>query len=197
MITKDKVVRINYTLKDNDGTVLDTSVGTEPLEYIHGNGYLIAGLEKELEGKDTGAKFSCTIQPADAYGERDERLMADVPMEQFESPDGVQVGMQFQVQTPVGPSIVTVVKVENGMVTIDANHQMAGKVLNFDIEVVEVRDPTEDELAMLSMQGCGGGCGGCGGGCGNCGEDGGCGCGDGSGEGCCGGNGDGGCGCGN
>lgn len=181
MITKDKFVSIHYTLKDVDGNVMDSSIGQEPLGYFHGNGYLIPGLERELEGKSAGDKISCTIQPADAYGERDERLVATVPLDRFESSVGVEVGMQFQVQTPAGPSIVTVKKIDGNNVTIDGNHEMAGKVLCFEVEILEERDPTEEELTMLSMQGCGGGCGGCGGGCGGscgeggCGSDGGCG----------------------
>lgn len=167
-ITKDKFVAFNYTLKDENGTQLDTSIGLEPLAYVHGRGYLIPGLEAQLEGKTAGDKFSCTIQPKDAYGERDERLVTEVPLDKFESDVGVKVGMQFQVVTPAGPTIVTVIEVNGDKVKIDGNHEMAGKVLNFDIEVVEVRDVTEEELAQLEMaaSGCGG-CGGCGGGCDN------------------------------
>jgi len=175
-ITKDKFVAIHYTLKDESGELMDSSVGGEPLAFVYGRGYLISGLESQLEGKVAGEKFSCTIQPEDAYGQRDERLVATVPLSDFDSSVQVEVGMQFQVTTPEGPAIVTVVKVDGDKVTIDGNHEMAGKVLNFDIEVVEVRDMTEEEEARLLMsQGCGG-CGGCGGGsCGEGGDCGGCG----------------------
>lgn len=170
-ITKDKFAAFNYVLKDADGVELDSSYGTEPLGYVHGRGYLIPGLEAQLEGKAAGDKFSCTIQPMDGYGERDERLVAQVTKDRFETEEPIEVGMQFQVMTPAGPTIVTVVEVNGDNIKIDGNHEMAGKVLNFDIEVVEVRDTTEEELAQLES-----GCGGCGGGCGNCGgECGGCG----------------------
>ena len=163
-ITKDKFVAIHYTLKDENDAQMDSSVGGEPLAFVFGRGYLISGLENRLEGKAVGDKFSCTIPPEEAYGQRDERLVAVVPLSEFESNIGVEVGMQFQVTTPEGPAIVTVVKVDGDKVTIDGNHEMAGKTLNFDIEVVEVRDMTEEEEARLLMsQGCGGGCGGCGG----------------------------------
>lgn len=193
-ISKDKVVLLNYTLKDKDDKVLDTCVGTEPLEYIHGNGYLIPGLERELEGKASGEKFSCVIQPEDGYGLRNEARVFSINRDRFEEGVDIQVGMMFQVQTLEGVSIVTVTSVDGDKITVDGNHSLAGQVLYFDIEIVEVREPTENELARLSLQsslngcggcgGCGGGgCGGCGGGCGSCGEgdtacEGGCGNGD-------------------
>ena len=181
VITKDKFAAFHYVLKDENGLELDSSANTEPLGYVHGRGYLIPGLEAQLEGKGPGDKFSCTIQPKDGYGERDERLVAELPKDRFETDDQIEVGMQFQVMTPAGPTIVTVIEVNGDRIKIDGNHEMAGKVLNFDIEVVEVRDTTEEELAQLESGcgGCGGGgCGGCGGeecgndcgseGCGNC-----------------------------
>ena len=179
VITKDKFAAFNYTLKDADGVQLDSSVGGEPLGYVHGRGYLISGLEAQLEGKTEGDKFSCTIQPKDAYGERDERLVAQVPRDRFETDAAIELGMQFQVMTPAGPTIVTVVGIDGDMIKIDGNHEMAGKTLNFDIEVVQVRDTTPEELEEFEKRAAGcGGCGGCGGE-GGCGEDGGCG-----GEGC-------------
>ena len=179
-ITKDKFAAFHYTLRDANGVELDSSAGTEPLGYVHGRGYLIPGLEAQLEGKAPGDKFSCTIQPKDGYGERDERLVAELSKDRFETDAEIEVGMQFQVMTPAGPTIVTVIEVNGDRIKIDGNHEMAGKILNFDIEVVEVRDTTEEELAQLES-----GCGGCGGNCGGCGsneECGGCGgnegCGD-------------------
>ena len=174
-ITKDKFAAINYTLRDKDGVQLDSSVGLEPLGYIHGRGYLIPGLEAQLEGKAPGDKFSCTIEPKDAYGERDERLVAQVTRDRFELDAPIEVGMHFQVMTPGGPTIVWVVEIDGDSIKIDGNHEMAGKTLNFEIEVVEVRDATQEELDRLQNQGGCGGCGGCGGeGCGqgDCGGEG-------------------------
>lgn len=170
VIVKDKFVAIHYTLTDDAGTEIDSSVGSQPLGYVHGNGYLIPGLEKELEGKQPGDKFTAVIQPADGYGEYDERMVMDVPKDKFEIDVPIEVGMQFMAQTPAGPTVVRVKEVGSDSVKIDGNHELAGKVLHFDVEVVEVRDLTEEELVQMSS----GGCGGCGGGCGNCG-DGGCG----------------------
>ena len=170
-ITKDKVVSIIYTLKDISGSVIDSSEEDEPLVYVHGNGYLITGLENALEGKATGDKFTVQIEPKDAYGEYDEELIFEVSREQF--PDDVELkeGMEFEADNG---QIVSVKSVSEDKIMIDTNHPMAGKVLCFDVEVKGVRDLTEEELAMMSSSsGCGGcsgcssssGCGGCSGCC--------------------------------
>ncbi len=187
-IEQDKWVAIHYTLTDDDGQVLDSSVGGAPLGYVHGHGYLIVGLENELLGKEVGDKFSAVIGPKDAYGEYDERMVVNVPVEQFAIDIPIEVGMAFQMMSPGGPIIVRAVEVTDKFVKVDGNHELAGKTLHFDVEVVEVRDATEDELNPKGCGGCGGGCGGnCGGDCDCGGEcDGNCDCGDGGcgGEGC-------------
>jgi FKBP-type peptidyl-prolyl cis-trans isomerase SlyD len=176
-IEKNKMVKIHYTLKDTEGKQIDSSVGNEPLEYLHGNGNLITGLENMLEGKEPGDKFTATIAPADGYGEYDELMVVEVPRAQFDSDSAIEVGMKFQANTAGGPMIVTVTKVTDDSVTVDGNHELAGKTLVFDVEVKEVRDATEEELNPPS---CGGSCGNC---SGDCGEDGeGCGCGGNCGE---------------
>ena len=184
VIEKDKMVAIHYTLKDDNGVEIDSSAGGNPLAYIHGNGYLIPGLEKELEGKSAGDKFKAVIQPEEGYGVYDERLIATLSRERFDLPGDIEIGMQFQVSTPAGPTIVRVTKVEGDNITIDGNHELAGKVLHFDVEVVEVRELSEEEKQQMLSGGwgcgCGGGCGGncdgdCGGDCGgDCNCDGGC-----------------------
>lgn len=176
IIEKDRVVSIDYTLKDKDGTVIDTSKNSTPLEYMHGRGSLIPGLEKELDGKKAGDAITAVIEPKDAYGEYDESLVIKVPRSQFDPGIEIKEGMQFQASTPGGPAIVTVTSVTADEVTVDANHELAGKTLYFDVNVVSVREATEDELNPPSG-GCGGGCSGCGseGGCsGGCGGS--CGC---------------------
>lgn len=187
---KDLYVTINYTLKDDDGEIIDTSVGKEPLGYVHGNNFLLPKLEEIITDKEPGEKFSVVLEAKDGYGERDERLVAKVARENFDTDLPIEVGMQFQADTPAGPQIVKVTEVTPEQITVDANHELAGVRLHFDVEVVDVRQATQEEIDSLS--GCGGGCGGCGGSCGGCG-DGGCGgCGDDS-DCSCGG----GCGCGN
>ncbi len=181
-IQKNTLVAINYTLKDNDGNLIDSTKDSAPLEYIHGNNYLLPKLEELLEGKQTGDTFNADLKAADAYGEYDETLLVDVPRDSFEIDMPIEIGMQFQAMTPAGPQIVKVTKIQDSSVTVDANHELAGVDLHFEIEVVSVREATEEELARMSGGcGCGGCSGDCSGGCGDaCGE--GCGCGGG----CCG-----------
>ena len=95
-ISNDKVVSIEYTLKNAEGTILDTSVGGAPLEYIHGRGYLITGLEKDLEGKEEGEEFSSEVAPKDAYGEYDESMVVEVERSHFPEGIEIEVGMQFE-----------------------------------------------------------------------------------------------------
>ncbi|WP_435104889.1 FKBP-type peptidyl-prolyl cis-trans isomerase [Arhodomonas sp. AD133] len=145
-ISKDKVVAINYTLRDSEGEVLDTSPEGEPLQYVHGAGNIIPGLENALEGKEPGDDLSVTVPPEEAYGERDDRLQQDVPLEMFQGVDKVEPGMRFQAQTEGGTQIVTVAAVEDDKVTVDANHPLAGQTLNFEVKVSEVREASDEEL---------------------------------------------------
>ena len=185
---KDKFVTINYTLKDDEDYLIDTSLGKEPLSYIHGNNFLLPKLEEIINGKNPGDKFSAVLEPVDGYGERDERLIAKVPRENFPEGFPVETGMHFQADTPAGPQIVKVVEVGDKEITVDANHELAGVRLHFNIESLDVREATQEDFDALNRGGCGGhcggGCGGCGGDCGGCGGD----CNE---EGGCGGN----CGC--
>lgn len=171
IISKDKWVSINYTLTNDNGEIIDSSLEREPLGYIHGNGYLIPGLEQELEGKTVGDKFKAIIEPQNAYGIYDDKLVFELDKNQFDQSAGLEIGMQFQAMTPEGPAIVRIIKIDGDKVTIDANHELAGKTLTFDVEVMEVREPTEEELNPTCGCGCGGNCGNsCGGDCGgNCG----------------------------
>ena len=169
-IEGNKFVEIHYTLTDDEGTTLDSSVGRSPLGYVQGNGMLISGLEAQLEGKEAGEKFKAVVEAKDAYGEYNEMLVAEVPRSQFDGGAQIEVGMAFQATAEDGtPFIVHVTKVTDDLITIDGNHELAGKRLTFDVEVVSVRDSVPEDFNM----GCG--CGGCGGSCeGGCGE--GCGC---------------------
>lgn len=180
-IAKDKMVSIEYTLKNAAGEILDSSEDAGPLDYLHGRGDLIAGLESALEGKSAGDAFAVEIEPADAYGEKSPEMIFDVPKSQFDGAD-IEVGMQFEASSPAGSHVVTVVEITDENVKVDANHPLAGEKLFFDIKVVEVREATAEELADDGC-GCGCGCGhddddyeddhhGCGSGCGSCG----CGC---------------------
>ena len=178
-IEKNKVVTIHYVLRGDDNQVIDDSRETAPLQYIHGDNYLLPKLEEMLEGKTTGDTFTADLSAKDGYGEYDEKLIITVPRENFETDMPIEKGMKFHAMTNQGPQIVTVKDIANDTITIDANHDLAGKNLHFEIEVLDVRDATEKELANGLGGGCScGGCGGeCGGDCvGDCSCGGGCGC---------------------
>jgi FKBP-type peptidyl-prolyl cis-trans isomerase SlyD len=156
LIAQDKVVLIHYTLTDDAGKVLDSSASGEPLAYLHGQGNIIRGLEQALAGKQAGDKLNVRVEPAEGYGERDDKLVQQVPRRQFGGAK-VQPGMQFHAQTAGGhPRVVTVTRIQGDMVTVDANHPLAGEVLNFDVEVTDVRDATAEELAHGHVHGPGG-----------------------------------------
>lgn len=155
-IEDNKVVQMHYHLKDEKGTVLDSSQGKEPLSYIHGAGNIIIGLEKQLSGKAAGDKLNAVVAPAEGYGERDDSLVQVVPKSGFQGDEELQVGMQVQVGTQEGNAIATVAKIEGEDVTLDVNHPLAGVTLTFDVEVVEVREATQEELDHGHVHGPGG-----------------------------------------
>ena len=175
-ITKDSVVKIHYTLYDDNGIELDSSVGKAPLEYIHGRGMLISGLEAMLEGKEAGTKFKAVIEPSEAYGEFNKNLIVEIPRSQFETDMPIEIGMAFQAGTADGGSVlVHVIGINDDIITVDGNHELAGKRLTFDVEIISVREASDNELSSAeSDAGCNCGSGGCGGTCSGCG--GGCGC---------------------
>ncbi len=145
-IENNRVVQIHYTLKDDQGEILDSSIGNDPLPYIHGVGALIPGLEKELTGRQAGEKFTAVIAPADGYGDYDEEQVFQVSSDGFEEDDELELGMQVQIDTENGPAIATVTEIEGEEVTLDLNHPLAGVSLHFDVEVIEVREATQTEL---------------------------------------------------
>lgn len=146
MIGKNAVVSINYTLTNDAGEVMDTSEGREPLTYLHGANNLIPGLEKEMEGKTSGQSFKVTIPPAEAYGESNPELVQTLSKDMFKGVDKVEPGMGFTAQGPQGEQHIVVTAVDGDQVTIDANHPMAGKTLHFAVEIVSVRDASEEEI---------------------------------------------------
>lgn len=145
-ITEHKVVTLNYTLKDNDGTLIDEA-NDGSFVYLHGVNSIIPGLENALTGKTSGDKMSVSIAPEEAYGERDDGRVESVPREMFPADSEIEQGMQFHAEGPDGHAImVTVVAVEDDKVIIDGNHPLAGVGLNFDVEVMDVRDATAEEV---------------------------------------------------
>lgn len=155
-IANDTVVSFNYTLTNEQGEVLDKSNG-EPLAYLHGHHNIIPGLENALVGKTVGDKLTVTVEPKDGYGEYLAEAVQEVPRANFQGVDNIAVGMQFQTQTEDGHvMLVTVKDVNDDVVIVDGNHPLAGVTLTFDVEIVEVREATADEIAHGHAHGIGG-----------------------------------------
>ena len=155
-IADKTVVQMHYTLTSDEGAVIDSSEGREPLQYIQGAHMIVVGLEKAMVGHDVGDKFDVKVIPAEGYGEYDETLAQEVPLNVFQGVEKVEPGMMFYAQTPMGPMPIRVKSVSADKAVIDANHELAGKNLNFAIEVVSVREATEEELNPKGHCCCGG-----------------------------------------
>jgi FKBP-type peptidyl-prolyl cis-trans isomerase SlyD len=146
-IAEKKIVSIHYTLKNDAGDTLDTSAEAEPLAYLHGAGNIVPGLERALDGKAVGDKVSAVVAPVDGYGERAGPGPQPVPKAAFEGAD-VQPGMAVVAEDQEGNQMpLWIVAVEDDRVMVDNNHPLAGETLHFDVEVMEIRDATEQELA--------------------------------------------------
>ena len=155
-IEGNKVVSIDYTLKDDDGNVVDTSNGAEPLVYLHGASNIIPGLENELAGKAVGEELSVRVPPDQGYGVRDDSKKQAVPKAMF-GEEEIKVGAQYHAAGPDGQHLtVTVVDVSDEEVTVDANHPLAGFHLNFDVKVVDIREATQEEIDHGHVHGPGG-----------------------------------------
>lgn len=155
-IAASTVAAFEFTLHDDEGNLLDSSEGQQPLAYVHGSGTLIPGLEQELAGKQVGDAFEVRIEPARAYGERDAKLVHAVPRAQLPRGADLRVGMQLRAESPDGQHIVTIVGFEGDQVQLDANHPLAGVALNFAVRIVDVRAATREELAHRHVHGPGG-----------------------------------------
>lgn len=145
-IAHEKVVTIDYTLSDDDGNVIDTSHGGQPLAYLHGASNIIPGLEDALTGKQAGDELQVTVEPEDGYGEHDPDMCQVVPRNLFEGVDQLDIGMNFQTMTDAGPRLVTITNIEGDDITVDGNHPLAGVTLNFHVIVRDVRDASAEEL---------------------------------------------------
>ncbi|MDR2688723.1 MAG: peptidylprolyl isomerase [Azoarcus sp.] len=145
-IVKNSVVTLNYTVTDTDGTVIDD--GQQPLVYLHGghNG-IFPRLEEALHGKKIGERFQIKLQPDDAFGDYDEKLVRVEDLSVF--PDNLQVGMAFERISDDGDDelLYRVTDITDGKVVVDGNHELAGMALVFDVTVAEIRAATTEELA--------------------------------------------------
>jgi FKBP-type peptidyl-prolyl cis-trans isomerase SlyD len=147
-VAHNRVVSIDYTLKDDEGHVLDSSKEHGALAYLHGAGNIVPGLEEALHGREEGESISVQVTPDQGYGEKDESLQQSVPREVFQTDTTIEPGMHFQATGPHGAQLITVVDVQDDEVTIDANHPLAGQTLNFEVTIVGVRDATESEVTQ-------------------------------------------------
>jgi FKBP-type peptidyl-prolyl cis-trans isomerase SlyD len=159
-IADKTVVQFHYVLKNEAGDKLESSHGNDPLAYLHGANNTLVGLENALTDKEAGEQFSVTLQPEEAYGERQEDMVQRVPVKHLQGLPSKnakwKAGMIGVVQTEQGQRQVTVVKAGKFMVTVDINPPLAGKVLTFDIDVVDVRAATDEEVEHGHAHGVGG-----------------------------------------
>lgn len=152
-VVKDVVVSLAYQVRTEDGVLVDEAPVSAPLDYLHGHGSLISGLEKALEGRDIGDRFDLNVGANDAYGQYDENLVQRVPKDVFMGVEELEVGMRFLADTDQGPVPVEITAVEDEHVVVDGNHMLAGQNLNFNVEVIAVRAATEEELAHGHVHG--------------------------------------------
>jgi FKBP-type peptidyl-prolyl cis-trans isomerase SlyD len=153
-IERDRVVALEYTLKDDDGKVIDTNQGADALEYLHGHHNLIPGLERALEGKGPGDRLEVHVEPEDGYGQPTEALVFELPRAELPEGRAPQRGLKVQVTAPTGERrVATITKVKLQSVVVDANHELAGKRLHFDVRVVSVRKASREEVAHGHVHG--------------------------------------------
>jgi len=155
-IEKDVVVQFSYKLTDTNQRQLEQSEDKVPMAYLHGHGNLLSGLEKAMAGRTAGDQFSVTLEPAEAYGELKDNSEQRIPVKHLQGAKKWKKGMIGVVHTEQGRKQVTVVKVGKFMVTVDFNHPFAGKVLTFEVEIVDVRAATREEIEHGHAHGVGG-----------------------------------------
>lgn len=156
-IKENSAVSFHYTLTDDAGQKIDSSAGQDPLAYLHGAGNIIPGLENALEGKAVGDQLNVAVSAEEGYGPVQQELIQDVPRSAFQGVESIEIGMQFEAQTGQGGAVpVTVTAVTDETVTVDGNHPLAGKSLNFDVTIEAVREATAEELEHGHVHGAGG-----------------------------------------
>jgi FKBP-type peptidyl-prolyl cis-trans isomerase SlyD len=155
-VADNMAVSIHYTLSNDEGDVIDSSVGDDALVYLHGQGNIISGLEQALYGKKVGDKFNVRIPAEDAYGEFMEDRVQVIPRSMFEGIDELEVGMKFHADVSSGPGVVSIVAIDGDDITIDGNHPLAGMPLTFEVEIVDIRPASREEIAHGHIHGPGG-----------------------------------------
>jgi FKBP-type peptidyl-prolyl cis-trans isomerase SlyD len=157
-ITKNSVVVMHYAVSDSEDTLIDSSYDDKPMAIIQGTGYLIPGLEDALDGHEAGDTFQVDVECDQAYGPRHDDYVQSVPKEALAGVEDLALGTQLRATTDDGEQTVIVIDIQDDAITVDGNHPLAGIDLKFDVEVLEVREATEDELKhghVHSEDGCG------------------------------------------
>ena len=149
IVRSNSVVSFHYTLRDSEGNTLDSSAGHDAFAYIQGGQQIVPGLELQMEGKSKGDKFNALVEPAMGYGEFNKDLLQRVPLDRFGG-SKVEAGMQFQAGEH---GVFTVKEVVDGHALLDGNHPLAGVTLNFEVEITDVREATEEELSHGHVHG--------------------------------------------
>ena len=146
-IADDFVVFMHYTLTNDQGQTIDTSVGGNPMPYLHGHNNIVPGLEKAMNDLAVGESTKVTVQPEDAYGLVIDEAIQTIPVNAFEGVEEIEPGMQFQTEGPEGQvQVITIKEIKDDGIVVDGNHPLAGQVLNFEVEVAEIREATAEEL---------------------------------------------------
>ncbi|MFT5788691.1 MAG: FKBP-type peptidyl-prolyl cis-trans isomerase SlyD [Shewanella sp.] len=158
-ITEKCAVSIHYRLSDAKGQLVESSFEGEPMLYLHGAENMIPGLEAALEGKEQGNVLDVTVDAEQGYGAYHDGLRQEVPLSAFGDIEDIVPGMRFIAETEMGQRPVQVTEVKDDVVIVDGNHPLAGQTLSFNVEVLEVRTATEEEIAHGHIH-AGGSCGG-------------------------------------
>jgi FKBP-type peptidyl-prolyl cis-trans isomerase SlyD len=145
-VEKNKVVTIDYVLKNDAGEILDSSEANGALPYIHGTGSLVPGLERELEGRSPGDAISAVVEPEDGYGEYEADAIFEVPKKNLEGLGEIEEGTSFHAETDEGIQLLTVKEIKATTVLVDANHPLAGETLHFEVKIVDIREASPEEL---------------------------------------------------
>ena len=147
-VADEKVVLFHYTLTNAEGDVIDSSEGGEPLPYLHGAGNIVPGLEKQMTGKKAGDTFKAEVEPSEGYGEKQGPGPQPISRDSFPAEMELEEGMPVMAEAPDGGHLTLwITEIGDDTVFVDTNHPLAGETLNFDIEIVRIRDANKDEIA--------------------------------------------------
>jgi len=156
IVAKDTVVQLHYTLKDDQGNQIESTAGLDPIAYLQGHHNMIPGFESAVEGKQAGDHVDITVTPENGYGERIEGSVQRVPVKHLQGAKKWKKGMIASVHTEQGERQVTIVKLGRFMADVDTNHPFAGKTLHFEVDIVDVRHATPEEIDHGHAHGIGG-----------------------------------------